>query len=383
MTYDIGRVGQVLIAEEATYGVTPSLLATMALRHLNIGFAYNPKNRVNSDEKKASPGRKQRFDRATTAGLNLKSAYLRPSGTIQTIPECHLLLKHGLGAVTIGTLTTTVASATSSTVFTVQAGQGANVAIGEFVSVRRAANANIPEVRKVVAKATDQLTVSPALGGTPAAADTVKAGITYTLATNISKSISAVHYLTDITRVVKGAVIDQLTLNFDRNNEVTLAVTGPGQTLGTPASSPGFTTVGAQNPPSGLLGGLLINGTAYKFLKAQLVLKNNLTLVNENYGTSQAEDFYRNGFRDISFTFDARVTDDVSVYTIAKNVTSFEFFMQTGQTEGNIVAVYAPNAEFSMAPDFNDDNGAMSYPFAGVMTESAAAGNDEISIGLC
>src|SRR5437588_3095252 len=101
--YQIGRLGQLLVSEEATYGTAPTLLATMAMRHLEFTQQYNPFNRVNSPEKKQTPGVQNRYDRRVTAGFNLAKAYLRPAGVVGTAPECSLLLKHGLGAVLVGT----------------------------------------------------------------------------------------------------------------------------------------------------------------------------------------------------------------------------------------------------------------------------------------
>jgi len=85
----VGRLGRLLAFEEAAYGDTPALLATMAVRHLNFTAEYQPRNRVPSEEKKATRGRKVRFDRARTAGFDL-TAILRPSGTIGTIPEARM-----------------------------------------------------------------------------------------------------------------------------------------------------------------------------------------------------------------------------------------------------------------------------------------------------
>jgi hypothetical protein len=379
--YDIGRLGTLLVAEEATFGVTPALSAAMGMRHLEWSPTYNQQNRENSNEKKPTPGRKARFQRATTAGGTLK-AYLRPSGVVGTIPESHLVLKHGFGGAIVGTLNSTVASAASATVLTLQAGDGADITVGEFVAVRRAANSNIPEVRMVTAVATDTITVSPALGGTPAAADTVKAGVTYRLTNDLAKSLSVVQYLTNLTRVTKGFVANEVGVSFDMNQEVTLEIKGPAATQGTPAASPGFTTVGAQNPPSGLVGGLVINGTPYQFMKADVQIQNSYELLR-NYGSAIAESMVRNNFRDITFKLDARVNEDLSVYTLAENATQFELCLQTGHTEGNIVGVYAPAAEINGTPDLSDsDPGVLTYSFAGVLLESAATGNDELAIGL-
>lgn len=382
MSRDLGRLGQMLVGEEASYATTPTLLATMAVRHLNCQMQYNPKNRVMSDEKKGSPGRRARFDRATTAGITFE-AYIRPSGTIGTIPEAHKIFQHGFGTTVVGTLDGSVASAASSTVMTLQSGEGSDITVGEFVSVKRAANSNIPEVRKVTVVSTDTITVTPALGGTPAANDTVKAGVTYRLADDLAKSLSFIRYLTNLTEVIKGAPIDELKLTFDRNEEAKFGVTCPAQQKGTPDASPGFTTVGAQNPPSGLVGGMILNGAAYKFMNVEFDIKNGIELISENYGTSMAEGYDRPNFREIGFSLEARVTDDLAAHALAVSAGQFPLFLQTGQTEGNIVALFAPAAELAGVPDISDsDPGAISYSFNGVCVESVEDSNDELTLGI-
>lgn len=381
--YQLGRLGRLLVAEEATYGVTPTLLATMAMRHLNFVPTYNPKNRVMSEEKRQTPGYGARFDRRTTAGWNLSSAYLRPSGTIKTIPECAKILEHGLGSVVVGTLTSAVQAAPAPTpiTFTLAGGAGANITVGEFVLINLAGGASPGNYARVVTgKSTDEITVSPALPYAPSAGDTVKSGVTYKLATDIAKSLSFARYLPDISFVLKGGVVNELALRFNNNEEVQFSATGPGMEQTQPAPAiPGFTTVGG-NPPSGLVGGLMLNGTAYPFLTGEIALVNNLELQNEEYGTSKAKGFFRNGFREVTFSLEARVTDVMTVYALAELVSNFELFIQTGATEGNVVAVRAPKCEFEQVPDTPDDNTALAWSYAGVCLETT--GNDEFAIGL-
>lgn len=383
MNYQIGRLGRVLVAEEATYGVTPTLLATHALRHLNVGFDHSPKNRVNSTEKRGTPGVSARFDRRSSSALAPLEAYLRPSGTIGTSPEAHTILKNALGTAVVGTLTTTATGAGTASAFTLTSVVG--LTVGEFISVRRAANGNVPEARQVTVIAGSVVTVSPALGAAPAAADTVKAGVTYTLATSGHKALSVAHYLTDLKRLVSGIPADQLSLMFNNNEEAKFSLTGPGRTM-TPRASvaalPGFTTVGSQNPPSGLAGGLLINGTAYCFISGDIVIANHFELINECYGEPLAEGFFRNGFRDVTFSLEAPVSDDFTLLDLAMSVADFELHMQTGTTEGNIVAVRAPKCQLENVPNFGDDNGRNTYSFAGVAVENSATANDEVAIGI-
>jgi hypothetical protein len=142
----VGRLGKLFAKKQTDFVTAATVAATDALRHLDVGFSYNL-NRQNSLEKKGTPGLTNRFSRHIDAGFDLKSAYLSPSGTIKTAPEAKAILECGFGVQAIGTGTTTVASAASSTVLTVQAGQGANFAVGKMVAIRRAANGSKVEPR--------------------------------------------------------------------------------------------------------------------------------------------------------------------------------------------------------------------------------------------
>jgi hypothetical protein len=118
----------------------------------------------------------------------------------------------------VGTLSTT-ATGVGGTASTFALTSVVGLTVGEWASIRRAANANKVEARRVTAIAGSDVTVSPALGAAPAAADTFKAGVTYKLATLPAKALSVVHYLTNLKRAVRGAVVDQLALTFNNNEK--------------------------------------------------------------------------------------------------------------------------------------------------------------------
>ncbi len=92
--------------------------------------------------------------------------------TVGGTPELHFFLctTHGPGS--SATLATIVSGA-STTVFTVQTGYGSQWSAGSKINVVRAANGtNLPEHRLVQSVSTDTITVTVALGGTPANGDT-------------------------------------------------------------------------------------------------------------------------------------------------------------------------------------------------------------------
>src|SRR5262245_10308207 len=125
MSLNIGRKGRLYVVEEAgtgggngagygqvqdgTNGSNTLSAAARGIRHTDFKATYDPFNRVNSPEKKTSPGQVVVFDRRVTAGLGSLAALLRPSGTLNTVPEGDPVFKAAFGSKTNITLSTTIA----------------------------------------------------------------------------------------------------------------------------------------------------------------------------------------------------------------------------------------------------------------------------------
>jgi len=383
----IGRLGKLFCKEEATYGAAVVLAATDAFRHLDIGFRYNL-NRSNSLEKKGTPGLSNRFSRHIEAGFDLRSAYLSPSGTIQTAPEAKAILKNSFGAEVVGTLSTTVASGGAVGGATLTSATGLNV--GDVVLIN-CTGGSFPGryARFIKSISGAAVTWGPDLPQAPANADTVKQGVTYKLANDIPKSLTLARYLPDVSYELKGAVVEKLQLMFDGNDEVKIAASGPAQVQTRPAQAqPGaFTTVG--QPVTGISGYFYLDGTAFKITKANIEVNNLLELINDSYGNDRAESYYRGGRRDVTFSLDARLTDDQAAYAAAEAASDTTLMIQAGKTEGAIIAVYAPRAEFDI-PDVPDDDGAIRLSYRGACKETLLGlngagfvGNDELILGFC
>ena len=112
------------------------------------------------------------------------SDWLKPPYTFQLAvndPDLDLLPNgiHDISAdvrfngVNMGAMSTTVASANSASLFTVQNRQGAHVAVGDYVYVRDRATLHTEQPRRVSARTGDQLTVAPPLPTVPAKDDLV------------------------------------------------------------------------------------------------------------------------------------------------------------------------------------------------------------------
>lgn len=383
----IGRQGQLYVVAESTFGTTPTLEATHALRHKSWTPTGDPTNRRTILEKKQSPGHTtaQRTNQRKLAAGTL-AAILRPSGTINTLPECSAILEAAFGAKTNTSLSTTVGVGTGAV-------GGATLASGTGLAKHDALLIVCPDGKKrvrfitAVNPGTGVVTWAPNLPAAPADGAAVKAAPTYKLTTLLTKSLSAAHYLkktngdAGLKRVLEGWVIDSLGLMFDANDEPMLSASGPAQVLSeAPAQPGGFTMVGGQ-PPSGLIGELLIGNTAMPFLKLGIDLKNNLILRLEDYGVAEASEVFRQGRRDISVTIDARLEDEATLYDLTEAGTNTGVFKQTGYTEGNIVALRAPAVEFKQ-PDVDDPDEVVNSPFKGMALESADSENDELVIAI-
>lgn len=386
----IGRQGQMYVKEEATYGTVPSLTAAEACRHKELTFPNSDvKNKRSIEEKKQSPYAMtaQRTDTRTTAGFNL-NAILRPSGTINTLPEVSPFLKAALGSVVNTALSTTVASAGAVGGATLTSGTGGAIGASIYITCP---DGKI-RARRVTAinTGTGVTTWSPNLptGQHPANGAVVKLGAMFRLTAGSLASLSIAHYLKNIdgtaglSRVLSGAVVDKMSINFDANDDPLITVSGPGKLLdatNAPSQPGAFTMVGSQ-PPSGITGEFLFGNTAAKIMKLGIDITTGMKLRNESYGYSSAEEAYRANRAEIACSLDLRA-ESQALYDLAVAGTNTGLFLQTGFTEGNIIAVWMPAVEL-MVPDTDDPDDEVNFPFKGMALESSDGALDALYVGL-
>lgn len=376
-----GRTGRVYLKKEAAYGVEEVLASANALRHINVGFSHSPFQRVNSSEKNPSPGLFTRFDRKPATSLATLIALLRPSGTLNTLPEIDPILEVAFGAKTNVTLATTVASGPTITGCTV-ASAGA-LAIGDVVFLEVTGQANSPYVRFLTNVVGVALTWAPALPAAQTVGDDVKGGVTFKLTTPLAISMTIAHYLTGFKRELLGCGIDSFELAFDANAEPQVTVSGPAkdQLTGTAQAQPGaFTTVGG-NPPSGIIGETWIGSTLYLMKSLNVSWTNSLNARNTEYGVRLPTEIYRNGLREISVTLDAWAETEATLYDLTEAGTKVSVLNQTGRTQGSIVGLYMPSVDFA-PPEQTDEDTEVNWSFSGTALESSIGANDEVRLGL-
>lgn len=383
MALNIGRKGQVYLAKESGYGAEECLAAGNAVRHIEIQFGVDPFNRVTSPEKKQSPGPATRFDRKKSAELSTLVALLRPSGTLNTLAELDPVLEAAFGTLTNVSLSTTVEASPSPTTGGATVASAGTLAIGDAVLINIAGHPRTPFVRVLSGVTGAALTWEPALPAAPSAGDTLKGGITYKLTTDLAISLCIAHYLENFRRELLGAGINELAMAFDANEEARVTASGPAseQLTGTAQDEPGsFTTVGG-NPPSGLIGELMIDDELYLFKNMEITISNGLVVRNQEYGVNAPSEIYRNGRREISMSLESFVETEGTLYDLAEAGTNVKVLKQTGKTEGNIIGIYAPKVEFKV-PETDDPDEETSWSYTGLALETADGQNDELTLAL-
>lgn len=385
----LGRTGQLYIGEEATYAVAPTLLATMAFRHLSQKLSFDPRQLAKSPERHLDPSQRVLLTRRQKGSFDVKGQWY-PSGTLNTLPESDLVLKNALGAAASNiTLSTTFSGTPTTTGGTIASGTG--LAIGQPVQIAIAAgSAPGVYIRWLTAAGTTPAWL-PALPAAPAAGDTLKGCVGYTLGTAIPKSLDIAHYpqapsASTPAREMLGCVIDKLSLMFDGNLEPMIQFSGPAQGFAgvfgtwTPQSQPvGFTTVGAENAiPSGLTGYFQLGATLYQIEKMQIDIVNTMDLQNTALGTNKAGAFFRKGKRFVTVKIDAKVSDDLTLWTPSLAASSNACMLQIGSLSTKMFGVYMPNLILSAPPDIGDADETNNWSFVG--EAMSTVGNDEFYI---
>lgn len=385
------RTGVVYVGEESAYGTVPTLASTDAVRHTSqkLTMSHSPRP---SPERHGTPDQRTLFFGRKAADGDLK-ALMYPSGTLNTLPELKTLLKNSFAAPTNITLSTTVASGAATTGAVVASATG--LAVGQPVQITMLGGSNPGVyVRWLTSVAGTTLVWAPALPFTCAASDLVKGCAGWAFETALAKSLTVAHYpqapsASTPARELNGWVLNKMSIMFDANLEPVIQFSGPGQkfagTLGsyTPQAKPAaFTTVGAEaSIPSGLVGYFQHGAILYQIEKMQVDIDLSMDQQNTAFGTSYATGMFRRGKRSVTVKIDAKVADDLTLWTPALAMSSNACMLQIGATSGYIWGVYMPALVFTEIPDIGDDDETNNFSFAGEAL--ATSGNDNLFLAMC
>src|SRR3990167_3368616 len=259
-TYQIGRKGRVYVAAETVYGTAPGFAATDAVRHLNVALNRKPRNRVNAPTRHTHPDQVYRRTRRGTASWSLSGEFF-PSGVLNTLPDHPDIREHGIGAKTNVVLATTIAVGGAGTTTADTLTSAAGLAIGDALLFSHQDGNKYVRFLTAVNTGTGVCTWAPALPSALTDGQAVKGTLTYKPATALAKSLNIGHYLTSLSYQGYGAVVDELKVSCDANNEVMWEASGPMQkrTRNADTADPATFTVVGTTPPSGLTGGLMFN----------------------------------------------------------------------------------------------------------------------------
>lgn len=385
----LGKRSQLFGGLETSFKTPPSLTGSHFLRHVSAQFNHDSKNRVFSPEKKAGPGRYARFDRRETADWSAE-VLLRPSGTLNTLPEASFILEGGFGQKTNITLSATVSTGTGTV------GGATLDSVTGLVAGTTAVQIACPDgklrLRPVTGVSGTDVTWAPDLpsGQAPADGAAVKGVICYSLTAALAKSIFLARYnfeadyTAGLAEIIKGGGVDRLSISGDYQNEFRISASGPAALRTDAPSHPGSTTQVGTNPLTAMSAECLVGGVAMNYLKLQFELTNGLTLRNDELDATNATELYRGGDRDISVGFDVAMEneDKATLYDKALAGTNASLFKQVGlTTSGKLVALYAPRVEWK-PPTVDAGDGDVMLPFKGLALESVEDANDELVLIL-
>ncbi len=379
----IGRTGQLYVIEESAFDTSTTLASSNALRHLNFSAHYDPKSFRKSPERHADPSQRVLLAGRAQANWGIK-AQLYPSGTLNTLPEFTALMKNAFGAAPTNiTLSTTVASGAGVGGAVVASATG--LAVGQAIQIVVLGGAAPGTyIRFLTGVSSTTLTWAPNLPATCAVSDTVKGAVTYTPGTTLPKSLDICHYPGGsgwYNREILGAVPNKLGISLDGSVEPMFDISGPACEMVSAQSQPGsFTTVGAENAiPSGLTGSFYYGNTAYEIEKLQFDLDNGMDLHNTALGTNKANAMYRKGKRAITIKVNAKVSDDLTLWTPSLTPSSGTLFVQIGTAAAKIFGLYIPVAQIMNPPDTPDGDETNNWDFT--FTALGTSGNDEAYFG--
>lgn len=266
------------------------------------------------------------------------------SGTAGTAPDSDVLWECAIGAKNTSTASQTHASTPCTTTSIVLvSGGGANFAVGDAVLIAG-------EVAWVTAKATDTLTVSPALSGAPGTGVAVGAGVHYKLS-DTRQSFAAKFWRGDITREdYTGLVMESFDIDFATGQPPSPKFTFQGKAMGSPVSE----AYG--------LGAPSLDATTHLVARNMVVTIGGVSYPVSNIALSLKYDLYKrlavttSGTQDILQTSRALtgsfslMYEDKTVEDAFRNDTMAEARIVCGTAAGNMAAIRIPQLRFTEVP---------------------------------
>lgn len=333
---------------ETTYATDPTLAAADIMEFLK-GSAF-PGYKPDVKDRKTIRNTFSKRAGVRGAELNTEGSIqieLHGSGTGGTAPESDPLWECALGVKTSKTGSTTVASATSSTSFTLTS--ATNFAIGDAIYV---VISSVNEVTWITNLAGAVVTCSPALSVTPSASAVVKnLGVHYSLSTAELKSFWASYWMGDAVRYdYPGCKVGKLSFNFatgeiiepkfDFNAKNTIAPV-------TQAYGLGAASYDTTDPLVATLMKFRVGGTTFDVSAATLEIDNTM-FKRQAITTSGISKVIRTG-RAVSGSF-SLLYENKTIDDVFRADTRSELVIVAGTAVGNMFAVRLPKIRYKEVP---------------------------------
>ncbi len=384
---------------ESTYGTDPGTVAgTDFFKHQSEPGIFKIK--------------KARYDRqmdrdyqqgsvlSTTAGRESTDVSVNfdiiPSGNAATPtkPDISDLLKCHFGSESTLTAHTTTTSGSTGTSIVLTAGGGAASGIpvggGCLIAVDVSSTYGV-EVRRVISRSTDTLTIDAAFSADPATGRAVYVGTTYKFSSSaalLSGTMKQFLGGSTIKKKVTGVILPNLSIDCDANTQelvVKGSVSGMGQQLQALSDTrPSITTNGV--PLAGVAGKVFIGATKYCATKVGLTSNNGSELRNNEFCSLYPRGVKRTG-NNARFTvgmsmdlFYSGGDEDVqALYLAAQSLTAQSVIVQLGVAPGQMIAWACP--VFKPDPSLTSINGEIGVNFGGGRCYGTT-GDDEVYLTI-
>lgn len=384
---------------ESTYGTDPGAVAgTDFFKHQSDPGVFKIK--------------KARYDRqndrdyqqgsvlTTTAGRESTEVSVNfdiiPSGNAATPtkPDISDLLKAHFGAESTLTAHTTTAAGSTGTTLNLTAGGGAASGIpaggGCLIAVDVDSTYGV-EVRRVISRATDVVTLDAALSANPAISRAVYVGTTYKFSSSaalLSGTMKQFLGGSTIKKKVTGVILPNLSIDCDAGTEELVAkgqVSGMGQQLQALADSrPTIVTNGV--PLAGVAGKVFFGASRFCATKVGLTSNNGTELRQNEFCSLYPRGVKRtgnNGRFQVSMSLDLFYSggdEDVqTLYLNSQSLTAQSVIVQLGTAPGQMIAWACPR--FIADPSLTSINGEIGVNFGGGRCYGTT-GDDELFLTI-
>jgi hypothetical protein len=368
-TYSLTRTEKLFLVEESTYAteVVSRPIGTDAMPFINL--VVKPAQTMLLRKDKIGTRTMPRPIAGGNISLEVDiESYLIPSGTRNTAPMCHSLLKNILGGTPVTINTTVESGGTTSLVNVVDA---TGIAAGTILFWGT-------EGRPVLSINTKAVTMAVPFSSAPGVGETIK-GINYPLADSLASSLAVYGYKTNLDQGALGCVFGKLAISFvDELLHIKASGVGSLETVApgvTSAPSPAFVGL----PISRSFGQVYYGTTAAQLIDLSIDVENGDQPRDYAIGTQYISGISR-GDRRITDSFKVYLTDTYNAfYALAKARTPQGLFVQIGTTSGYMVAFYMPNRILQI-PDLDKSKEEAQLSFAS--NPAYGAGGDEFYMAI-